>query len=77
MANNQVTLQFPRTADEDRRLYLAGEFAIEVKRWLESQGLKMGEDFNWEVKPDVKSITFTFEKDPSWTSFLSLKYLGK
>lgn len=73
---NSVTIPFPKTEDEFRRLYTASEFAIDVKRWLETQGLELGKDFNWEVDPGGKEITFMFEKDTTWASYIALKYLN-
>ena len=77
MANNEVTLQFPRTDDEFRRLYHASEFAIEIKHWLNSQGLVLGTDFHWRVDPAAKEITFWFNNDTSWASLVALKFSDK
>ena len=78
MATNSVTLPFPK-GNEFRRLYEAGEFAIEIKYWLEKQGLELHEDFIWRVDPDAREITFTFtkEQDDSWASLLALKFSDK
>ena len=78
MATNSVTLPFPR-GNEFRRLYEASEFAIEIKYWLEKQGLELHKDFNWRVDPDAREITFTFtkEQDDSWASLLALKFSDK
>jgi len=74
MATEEVTIPFPNTSDEFRRLYYASEFAMEIKLWLNSQGLALGTDFNWSVDPDAKEITFTFAKAAGWTSLVALKF---
>jgi hypothetical protein len=78
MATNTVTLPFPR-GNEFRRLYEAGELAIEIKYWLQKQGLELHKDFDWCVDPDAREITFTFtkEQDDSWASLLALKFSDK
>jgi hypothetical protein len=78
MATNSVTLPFPR-GNEFRRLYEAGELAIEIKYWLQKQGLELHKDFDWCVDPDAREITFTFtkEQDDSWASLLALKFSDK
>jgi len=78
MATNSVTLPFPK-GDEFRRLYEAGGFAIEIKHWLEEQGMALNEDFNWRIDPEAREITFTFtkEQDDSWASLLALKFSDK
>jgi len=78
MATNTVTLPFPR-GNEFRRLYEAGELAIEIKYWLQKQGLELHKDFDWHVDPDAREITFTFtkEQDDSWASLLALKFSDK
>lgn len=74
----QVTIPFPSTDDEWRRLYVAGEFAIEIKRWLGEQGLIMGTDFEWAIDSDAQQITFSFTDDAnSWASLLLLKFSHK
>ena len=77
MATNQVTLPFPHTDDEFRRLYHASGFAIDIKHWLEEQGLHMGQDFEWSITPDAREITFTFKEDSSWASYVALKFSDK
>ena len=77
MATNQVTLQFPKTKNEFRRLYEASGFAIDIKHWLEEQGLHMGQDFEWSITPDAREITFTFKEDSSWASLVALKFSDK
>ena len=79
MATNSVTIPFPQHANEFRRLYEAGEFAIGIKQWLQQQGLILNKDFGWQIDPDAQAITFTFtsDADSSWTSLLALKFSDK
>ena len=77
MATNEVTLQFPKTENEFRRLYEAGEFAVNIKNWLVEQGLTMGTDFHWAIDPDAREIRFIFDKDTSWASLVALKFSDK
>ena len=76
MAANSVTLPFPR-GNEFRRLYEASEFAIEIKYWLEKQGLALHKDFDWRVDADAREITFIFKEDSSWASYVALKFSDK
>ena len=77
MATSSITIDFPQVRNQHRRLYEASEFAIGIKRWLEEQGLRMGEDFEWAVDPDALEITITFKKDSSWASLVALKFSDK
>ena len=77
MATNEVTLRFPNADDDFRRLYYASDFAIEIKHWLEEQGLVMNVDFQWTVDPDAREITFTFNEDTGWVSLVGLKFSDK
>tara|TARA_R110000823_G_scaffold271722_2_gene391119 strand:+ start:680 stop:913 length:234 start_codon:yes stop_codon:yes gene_type:complete len=77
MATEEVTIPFPQSINEFRRLYEAGAFAVDIKNWLGEQGLELDQDFQWRVDPDAREITFTFKKNTSWASLVALKFLDK
>ncbi len=77
MATEEVIIPFPQSKNEFRRLYEASEFAVDIKKWLNEQGLELKQDFDWRVDPDAREITFTFKKNTSWASLVALKFSDK
>ncbi len=75
--SESITIPFPQSKNEFRRLYEASEFAVDIKKWLNEQGLELKQDFDWRVDPDAREITFTFKKNTSWASLVALKFSDK
>lgn len=76
MATEKVTIPFPRSRNEFRRLWEATEFAVDIKNWLVEQELLMYVDFEWKVNTDNKTVDITFFNKTHYASMVVLKFQG-
>lgn len=74
METNTIKINWPTRTKGYWRLFEASNFGIEIKRWLEEQGLILNRDFVWKVNTVERTIDITFLIDSSYATLVALQF---
>jgi hypothetical protein len=76
MAAQTVSITWPEDGKDYFRQFAASNFGIDIKNWLQQQGLLMYVDFEWKVNTANKTIDVTFFNETHYASMVVLKFQG-